>query len=629
MDELIRWQEKYQEAYEDYSNVLKNGKDNELAYEGKRKIKSPDGSDAEKQGSVSRKMCFELTETQADIVIPMPRVISKRGVEDRAIMVENVIRTYLDDMNMEEIVDEQARLTPIWGGSIFMVEWDNTYRDSFGVGKLVVKNLHPSQVIPQPGVYKLNEMDYLFITFEQTKDYIKRVYGVDVEEEGDQNQEGEVYDHMRTHVYCYYRNEDGGIGLISWVGNTKIQDYKDYFARKQEVCAKCGAVKDPFEDKCVECGGKKFKIENKEYEEVTYDVQIEDPQTGTPISVSRTAKVKYYVPNVYPIVIHKNVGDINSFLGRSDIDYIKDQQNDMNIYMNKIREKLLKGGSYVTLPEGVDLEASDEELKIVRLRDPAQKAMIDVTTVQPNIATDLEILNFNYQIGRQTLGITDSYQGREDRTATSGKAKQIAVEQSAGRLKSKQTMKDAAFADLYKLMFQFLLAYTDEKRPYIQEDSNGKLEYKWFDKRFFIEENAKGDLYYDDEFVFSVDVSGTLANDRQAMWQETRSNFESGAYGDPTQLDTLEMYWTTMNKLHYPCAPDALKLIAQRKVEQQQLMMQQQAQAVAIQEMNNSQTKRLLAENIDQQNQLNRQENELKKIKSETKAPMSSKKEEE
>ena len=627
MDNLIKWQEKYQEAYDRYTSVLSNGKDNELAYEGTRKIKKPDGTDAEKQGSVSRKMCFELTETQADIQIPMPRVISKRGAEERAIMIENVIRTELDDMNMEEIVDEQARLTPIWGGSIFMLEWDNTYRDSFGVGRLVVKNLHPSQVIPQPGVYKLDEMDYLFITFEQTKDYILRTYGVNVEEEGDQNKEDEPLEHMRTHVYCYYRNEDGHIGLLSWVGDTVVQDYEDYFSRKQEVCTKCGAVKDPYKNECIECGNKKFKIENKDYEEVEYDKEVTDPQTGLTTIIKETAQVKYYVPKVFPIVIHKNVGDIHSFLGRSDIDFIKDQQNDMNIYMNKIREKLLKGGSYFTLPDGVDVEASDDELKIVRIKDPAQKAMIDVNTIQPNIATDLEILNFNYQIGRQTLGITDSYQGREDRTATSGKAKQIAVEQSAGRLKSKQTMKDAAFADLYKLMFQFLLAYTDEKRPYVQEDTNGKLEYKWFDKRFFVEEDDNGEIYYDDEFVFSVDVSGTLANDRQAMWQETRSNFESGAYGDPTQLDTLEMYWTTMNKLHYPCAPDALKLIAQRKIEQQQLILQQQAQATAIQAMNDAQTKRLLAENIDQQNTINRQQNELKQVKTQTKAPVSGKEE--
>ena len=627
-ESIKEWQDKYKEARDRYAEVLKNGEDNEKAYEGTRKIKSPDGSDAKKQGSVSRKMCFELTETQADIQIPMPRVISKRGAEERAIMIENVIRTIIDELEMEEIVDEQARLTPIWGGSIFMLEWDNTYRDSFGVGRLTVKNLHPSQVIPQPGVYKLEEMDYLFITFEQTKDYIKRVYDVDVDNEGDQNPDGEPIDYMRTHVYCYYRNEDGSIGLISWVGDTEVQNYKNYFSRKQQVCKKCGAVKDPFEDKCIECGSKKFVTEDKEYEDVTYDVPVEDPQTGMTTMTKKTAKVKYYVPKVFPIVLHKNVGDIKSFLGRSDIDFIKDQQNDMNIYMNKIREKLLKGGSYFTLPENVELEATDEELKLIRIKNPAEKAMIDVNTIQPNIATDLEILNFNYQIGRQTLGITDSYQGREDRTATSGKAKQIAVEQSQGRLKSKQTMKDAAFANLYKLMFQFLLAYTDEKRPYVQEDTNGKLEYKWFDKRFFVEEDDNGEIYYDDEFVFSVDVSGTLANDRQAMWQETRSNFESGAYGDPTQLDTLEMYWTTMNKLHYPCAPDALKLIAQRKIEQQQLMLQQQAQEAAVNAMNQSQTKRLLAENLDQQNTINRQQNELKQVKRQTKAPVSGKEEE-
>lgn len=628
MDKLIKWQEKYQEAYDKYSQILANGKDNEQAYEGTRKIKKPDGTDAEKQGSVARKMCFELTETQADIQIPMPKVISKRGAEERAIMIENVIRTEIDELNMEEMVDEQARLTPIWGGSVFMVEWDNTYRDSFGVGKLQVKNLHPSQVIPQPGVYKLDEMDYLFITFEQSKDYIKRIYGVDVEVEGDQNKDGEVYDHMRTHIYCYYRNKEGKIGLLSWVGDTVVQDYEDYFSRKQEVCEKCGAVKDPYENKCVECGSTKFITENKEYEDVEYDKEVIDPQTGMSTMTKETAKVKYYVPKVFPIVIHKNVGDIHRFLGRSDIDFIKDQQNDLNIYMNKIREKLLKGGSYFTLPEGVDVEASDDELKIIRIKNPAQKTMIGVDTIQPNIATDAEILELNYRIGRQTLGITDSYQGREDRTATSGKAKQIAVEQSAGRLKSKQTMKDAAFADLYKLMFQFLLAYTDEKRPYIQEDTNGKLEYKWFDKRFFVEENDNGEIYYDDEFVFSVDVSGTLANDRQAMWQETRSNFESGAYGDPTQLDTLEMYWTTMNKLHYPCAPDALKLISQRKQEQYQMMLQQQAQEAAVNAMNATQTKRLLAENLDQQNTINRQQNELKQIKRQSKAPLSDKEEE-
>lgn len=78
MEQSIKdWQDKYIDAYNRYKDVLSNGKDNELAYEGTRKIKKPDGTDAQKQGSVSRKMCFELTETQADIQIPMPRVMTR------------------------------------------------------------------------------------------------------------------------------------------------------------------------------------------------------------------------------------------------------------------------------------------------------------------------------------------------------------------------------------------------------------------------------------------------------------------------------------------------------------------------------------------------------------------------
>ena len=84
-----------------------------------------------------------------------------------------------------------------------------------------------------------------------------------------------------------------------------------------------------------------------------------------------------------------------------------------------------------------------------------------------------------------------------------------------------------------------------------------------------------------------------------------------------------------MNKLHYPCAPDALKLISQRKVEQQQLMLQQQAQEAAVNAMNQAQTKRLLAENLDQQNTINRQQNELKRVNRQTKAPVTGKEDEE
>src|SRR5574344_15183 len=611
MDNLINWQKKYDEAKNKYADSISEYKDDQEADTGKRKIKSPDGSDAKKQGPISRKICFEMVESQIDTTVSMPKVVSRKGREDRGRIVESILKTEINDLNIGEILDEQARLCPTTGSAIFFLEWDNSYVSPFGVGRLRLKNLSPEQVIPQPGVYELDEMDYIFLTFEQSKDYIKRTYGVDVESEGD-NGENPLPD-LRTHVFCYYKNDNNGIGLISWVGNTIVQDYEDYFARKQEVCTKCGAVRQEGSDTCDKCGAHKFKKENKEYEEMLIPTKKIDPQRMQPVMIDEKIKVKYYVPNVYPIVIRKNVAVHNKFLGGSDVEAIKDHQNDSNILMNKIRQKVLKGGSYMTVPAGKKIEANDDELKIVEIDSPADKALFDIVTVQPNIATDVTLLEQDYQIARQTVGITDSYQGRQDKSATSGKAKEVAVAQTAGRLESKQVMKDNAFARLYKLMFMFLLAYTDEQIPYFQENSNGSTDYKWFDKKFFIDQDANGNFYYDDQFVFTIDVSATLENDRNAMWKETRSNFESGAYGDPKDINTLEMYWTAMNKLHYPCAPDALKSIEQRKQQQQQQAMEQLKQQMLINSYANNKVNSLVRQNYDLASKQNQNQKKKKK----------------
>lgn len=601
---LSEWQEKFATAKDEYSDELANMEDNLAAYFGTRKIKSPDGkTDAKKQTANVRKMVYELIESQVDSNIPMPKVTSLIGKEERALMIEGVIRNELDRQDTEEFIDEQGRLTPILGGSVFYLEWDNSVKTTYNIGKLKVKNLHPNQLIPQPGIFKIDEMDYLFLTFEQSKEYVKMTYGVDVSKEGDES-EDQPYDHMCTHIFCYYRNTDNSIGLFSWVGDTIVQDYPDYFARQKKVCKKCGTDKDPTESECTKCGGKKFESQRKDKQIFEIEKVQTDPNTGAQIPVVEKIEVDYYVPTTYPIVIHKNIAMLNKLMGISDVDMIKDQQNDASIYMAKIREKLLKGGSIVTKDKESNFEATDEELKVIEFSSPAEAQSFGVHNLQVDPSKDLNLLELNYTIGRQTLGITDSFQGRADRTATSGKGKEIAVNQTKGRLESKSKMKDFAFSQLYEKMFKFILAYTDDQVPYVLENSDGSKDYKWFDKRYFIDKDEDGNYYYDDNFVFATDIAGTLANDRQAMWQETRSNFESGAYGDPTSLDTLIMYWTTMNKLHYPCAPDALKLLEARRQEEQRLMQQQMRDEATANAFAKAKLPELMAENENLQMEL-------------------------
>ena len=124
-------------------------------------------------------------------------------------------------------------------------------------------------------------------------------------------------------------------------------------------------------------------------------------------------------------------------------------------------------------------------------------------------------------------------------------------------------MKKASLISLYELMFQFILAYSYEYRGYYVT-VNGEEEFKLYDNRLFLVDDGEGHYFYDDEYTFDIDLSATLENDRQTMWEETRLNFSSGAYGDPQSLETLKMFWQTMLKLSYPGAKEALEYIETR-----------------------------------------------------------------
>lgn len=126
-------------------------------------------------------------------------------------------------------------------------------------------------------------------------------------------------------------------------------------------------------------------------------------------------------------------------------------------------------------------------------------------------------------------------------------------------------------------MFQFILAYADEPRYYNYQDEEGTLQYRMFDKRVFIEKDENDKYYYDDEFIFACDESAVLSTNRRAMWEETRLNYTSGAYGNPQDIGTIVMYWQMMDTLHYPGAKQAFKHANQRLKEQKEQMAQQQA----------------------------------------------------
>jgi hypothetical protein len=112
------------------------------------------------------------------------------------------------------------------------------------------------------------------------------------------------------------------------------------------------------------------------------------------------------------------------------------------------------------------------------------------------------------------------------------------------------------------------LAYSDEPRPISYKDYKGETQYEEFNRYDFLKQDADGQWYWNDQFLFSCDTSAPLASNREAMWQETRMNFQQGAFGNPQELGTLVRFWTIMEQLHYPTAKQ-MKAELQLELKQQ------------------------------------------------------------
>lgn len=644
---LEMWKKRLSANQERYDVFAVKFEHREALFRGAKAVTACCEGDTKTETPHVRNIVAELIESQVDTSIPMPKVKARHKEDEQlAMLIEDMIMDELDRLPIEELNDMMERTTPLQGGSLFWLEWDHFIRTHTTMGEITLKVLHPKQIVPQDGVYdSIESMDFIIVKLPQTKEYIKRRYGVSVHDEDEEEPEIRSFDDataasdLVTQYIGYYRNDNNGIGLFSWVNDIVLEDMEDYQARRLQRCKKCNAVapadvthldapsmdgNHPYEKRdvqsdweldnekprsggnktiCPYCGSTQFESVEEEYETITYGKVsahgVEIPgehletitdENGLPMQMPMPTKVPYYKPDIYPILLQKNVSVFGQLLGDSDADKIESQQNTLNRLSAKYLDMAIKGGSFLVLPPDARIDTSNEDMKLIRIDEIKDKQMIDAITAMPEPEYFNSILNFyanTYEEGRQSIGITDSFQGRQDPTATSGKAKEFAAQQSAGRLESKRVMKEALYQRLFEAIFKFMLAYADEPRTIRHKGPNGETQYDVFDRYDFLKQDAAGEWYWNDQFIFSVDSATPLAKDREAMWQELRMNLQSGAFGDPTDIDTLILFWQKMAEQHYPMAEETKEWLEDKKANdmllaQQQAMQQQQMQAQAM-----------------------------------------------
>lgn len=527
---------------------------------------------------------YELIESQVDVTIPQPSVKSKTpGYDYQAQMVEDSIKNDLPELGLNHINDVNERITPKQGMSFIWVNWNPDFKHHLYRGELDIRSLHPKQVIPQKGKYNLQSMDYFFIMLPMTKREVKDKWGVDVSEESEQFPEANEIagteeknynsdnDNV-TVIFCYYR-ENGDIGRYVWVNDIELEDLPKFYQRRLKRCTKCGKVQ--VGDVC-ECGNKTFKESIEDTETLTQDITVTDdegnviktipamsPVIENGIATSeKPTEIPYFAPTMYPIIQRINVPIDFSFSGESDIDMVRDQQDALKKVVNNIEEKILKGGCIVTMPDTMNTQLTNELYQIIK-GNVQELSGINVKDLRGDIQKDLEFAKYLYDSAKSTLGITDAYQGKEDTTAKSGTAKQIQVQQSSGRLQSKQSNKTTAFKELFEIMFEFKLAYYDETRPYVKMGEDNKPEYGAFNKYAFLERDAAGEWYYNTDFMFAADAGQGVPHDK--LWiQNTAVDLFTKKAMDSIQL------WTILESTGFPMAA-----MIKKQMQQQQAMNQQ------------------------------------------------------
>ena len=537
------------------------------AYEGTLGALTKDGTESKKKGRSLRKFVYEMIESKVDNSVPMPKMKARYKTDLPVVdITESYLKYEVDSIYTKFINDRNERATYVDGTSWLKVWWDSLDNSHERSGTVKIETLTVDQVIPQPGVMDYRQLEYIFEVSQLSLSRIYDLYGRRITPISQDS-------NIITVISCYYLNEDRIVGLFMYAQHSLqvICNESNWQIRKLRVCNNCKTVV-PQDDTCPVCGSKSFTYKNASTEILDEDLyEIYNPYDAgetadesqkdvyeRKLFLSAGTEIPFYMVRQLPFVPRPAISSLNTIYGMSEVHVLLEDQDGINKVLSKAIDKTLKSGAVVTKPEKVKINDSDDTFKVIGLRTPEEAAMIQCKQIVADTSQDMVLAATLYENGKMSAGVTESFQGARDTTATSGKAKQYAAMQTAGRIESLRVMKSAAFAGLYELVLKYLLAFSDEPRRFVKILPNGQQEEQEWNKYMFLAKDKYGDVYYRDDFKFDSDPAATLSQNRVQMWQETQDKFVQGAMGNPQDPRTLELFWNIMDSLQYPLAKTVL-----------------------------------------------------------------------
>ena len=558
----------YERALTAYSPTLDALERNMKQYKGDSEI---DGS--RESALTVRNITYEIVESQVSSDIPMPKADAATFSESRgrnAQAIERLLRSLRVRLPFQEFNDLDERYTYIYGASVAYLEWDGEEEYLGELGAVRLHCLSPKELIPQPGIFDTEDMEYLFLRLTTTRGELARRYGVAeaeldslelLSESDGTDPEGDA----AIMVICFYKDEEGDVCRFIFSGDVTLSDIPKYYYRKGEVCSVCGEAA----GEC-DCTSELISV-NLTHETLPYDIISRNgkrhPKT-TPVienghlkishgaTLFEPTRLPYYVPRSYPVVVRKNTSSEKSLLGQSDCEFIRPEQQAINKIESRILEKLLRAGITPIVPEDASISLNNSVFgQVIRLKPGESVAQYGKVDTTPDISQDVAEAERLYDHAKRIIGISDTFQGIDQSYHESGYAKQLRISQASGRLESKRRMKEAAYSEIDRRIFELYLAFADEPRRLSYKDAYGRVHSEEFNRYDFIElDTTLGEYFFDDAYLFTPDRNEGAEWQREAMWERNLENLKAGTLGDPTSPVTLLRYWQCQERAHYPHA---------------------------------------------------------------------------
>lgn len=573
------------------------------------------GQDSKVQGKQIRKLVYELIESKIDTSIPLPRMrANSKALLPAVQRTEDMLKFELDRLLTESTNDIAERNTYIDGTSIYKVSWNPLLKTRDKAGDVEVTIMPVDSVIPQPGVTDYSKLEYVFEKSAMSTSQIYDLYGrlvgstrslqeVNAAQSPNGGRSGVQVVDMVNLLTFYFLNESRTVGRIVFTEESlTVLDYEEeWLVRKINVAEE--GKKPKFETMKTEILTENlYKLKNQYAPSQqtpdgnpTPEAKAQRVQEGinqglTPeqaeaqaapyrgeLFLAKGTEIPIYHIHELPFIFRQNVSRANSIYGISDAEMLLDTQDELNKAWTRTGEKIQQSGGILFKDKKVNLGSDNKVLKVVDLSDPSLASSSKYVDINPQVTGDIAYASNAYESGRATIGITNSWQGKQDTTATSGKAKEISSLATAGRLEAPRVMKRVALAQVYRMIFLFKLAFSSQRISFTKLLPEAKEEEREWDKYMFLDKDEDGKLFWHDEFAFSVDAAATLSNDRQAMWQETQQQFINGTFGDPTNPRNLLTFWGVMEQLQYPLAKFAIASIKENMqhldIQTEQLLM--------------------------------------------------------